>query len=92
MPQRFWVLLLGSVVGAASPASGQPTGPALTLEQCVDIALRENPRVHAAAELVLAAQARINLAKALPQPVVSFDSDCSPDHSSFTSRVNRIWG
>ena len=85
MPHRLIVLLLGSVFGASSLAFGQSSVPTLTLEQCLEIALRDSPRVHAAVEREQAAQARINQARALPQPALSYDSDLQPRPFQFLS-------
>jgi len=78
MLHRVIVLLLGTALGASSLDFGQSAAPTLTLEQCLEIALRDSPRVRAAFEREQAAQARINQARALPQPVVSYDSDLQP--------------
>ncbi len=51
----------------------------LTLNQCISIALDENPLIHASEQKYQAALARINQAKALSQPTLNVDSDLQPD-------------
>lgn len=75
---RLMLFITVGVLGAAETAVTQAVVPPLTLEQCVDIALREHPSVRATDEQVRAARARINQARALPQPTVSYDSDLQP--------------
>jgi outer membrane protein, heavy metal efflux system len=71
-----WLLL--AMLYTAGYASAQVPGEPLALEQCIEIALRDNPRVLSAREAHRASLARINQARALPQPVFSYDSDLQP--------------
>ena len=55
----------------------------LTLEQCVSIALRDNPVIKSSQDQYQAALARVNQAKAFSQPSLSYDSDLQPDPFNF---------
>lgn len=55
----------------------------LTLEQCVSIALSDNPAIKSSQEQYQAALARVKQAKALSQPSLSYDSDLQPDPFDF---------
>jgi cobalt-zinc-cadmium efflux system outer membrane protein len=83
MPLRLFALVLGVVAGGTWPVSAQSPASPLTLDQCLEIALRDSPRVRAALEREQGAQARINQARALPQPVLSYDSDLQPHPFQF---------
>ncbi|MFC1529375.1 TolC family protein [Gemmatimonadota bacterium] len=50
----------------------------LTLDQCVSLALEQNPLVLSAREEYRASLARISQARELPQPSLNFDSDLQP--------------
>lgn len=54
-----------------------------TLEQCISIALLQNPVVKSSEDLFQAALARVSQAKALSQPSLGFDSDLQPDPFDF---------
>jgi len=51
---------------------------ALTLDQCLSIAVQQNPLVLSSMQQYKAALARINQAKALAQPSINWDSDLQP--------------
>jgi outer membrane protein TolC len=55
----------------------------LSLEQCVALALRENPLFLSSLEQYKASLARVNQAKALPQPSLDIDSDLQPNIFNF---------
>jgi outer membrane protein TolC len=63
------------------PLLGQ--ADALTLEQCVSIALDQNPLIQSAREQHRASQARVSQAWAFPQPSLDFDSDLQPTLGDF---------
>jgi outer membrane protein TolC len=59
-------------------------GPAsLTLGQCIDISLSQNPLWLSAEEDYQASLARVRQAKAFPQPALAFDSDLQPGLLNF---------
>jgi cobalt-zinc-cadmium efflux system outer membrane protein len=64
----------------------------LTLDQCVSIAIAQNPLVLASHEQHRAALARINQARALPQPVFSIDSDLQPRPFHFGRSGEKYFG
>jgi cobalt-zinc-cadmium efflux system outer membrane protein len=53
----------------------EPKEKSLTLDQCVTLALQQNPLLLSSQEQYRASLARISQAKALPQPSLNFDSD-----------------
>lgn len=85
MALRSSALVLVVLAGLMPPAFAQPVIPPLTLDECLEIALRDSPRLRAALERESAANARINQATAWPQPVLSYDSDLQPRPFSFQS-------
>ena len=62
------------LLAAAQPGATR----ALSLDDCLRTALANHPLLKASGHRVEAAAARVEQAKALPQPVVSFDSDLQP--------------
>jgi len=73
---RFVVLAVAGVFGMLR-AQAAVEGP-LNLEQCIDLALRQNPLVLSSVEKLQASRARESQALALPQPSLDFDSDLQP--------------
>ncbi len=77
------------VIGVASwacpaPASAQSApSPPLTLEACLRVAMAEHPLLQASAHRIDAARARVAQARALPQPIIAFDSDLQPQPFNF---------
>jgi outer membrane protein TolC len=72
-PLSLAVALMGSAQLAA-----QPPGAPLDLEACIAEALESNPRVLQWRSEHRAALARVNAARAFPQPTVAYDSDLRP--------------
>jgi outer membrane protein TolC len=62
------------------PASAQEAtlSRPLSLEQCLSIALDNNPLILSSYQKYLASQARINIAKAWPQPSLTIDYELEP--------------
>lgn len=56
---------------------------ALTLDQCLSIAIQQNPLVLSSMQQYKAALARINQAKAFAQPSINWDSDLQPKLFNF---------
>jgi len=69
----LFVLCLPAMLAARAPAN-----EALTLEQCIAMAIDQNPLVLSSMEQARAAQARVRQAKAFPQPSINWDSDLQP--------------
>ncbi len=63
-----------------------------TLERCISEALRRNPLILSALEEHRASLARINQAKALPQPFLEFDSDLQPTFLNFKASEESYLG
>ena len=51
---------------------------ALTLKECVSLAMEQNPLIHSAREQYQASLARVRQARAFPQPSLDIDSDLQP--------------
>ncbi|MDH4217785.1 MAG: TolC family protein, partial [Candidatus Aminicenantes bacterium] len=51
---------------------------ALTLDQCITLAVQQNPLVLSSLQQYNAALARVNQARAFPQPSIDWDSDLQP--------------
>lgn len=58
-------------------------GEELTLDECVAIALQQNPLLQSSYHLHQASLARVHQAKAFSQPSVDFDSDLQPEFLNF---------
>jgi cobalt-zinc-cadmium efflux system outer membrane protein len=86
-PVALSLILLGSPVGGAA---GQDS--ALTLGQCVSIAMEENPLIRSAEEQHQASLARVRQARSFPQPSLDIDSDLQPGLTSFSEYGERYIG
>jgi cobalt-zinc-cadmium efflux system outer membrane protein len=64
----------------------------LTLQECIEIALEKNPLVLSAADYYRASLARINQARALPQPSIGYDSDLQPSLFDFGGSLESYFG
>ena len=76
-------LLWTSGVSPAGSAQASPSAEILTLDQCVDLALEQNPLVQSSQKLYQASLARIHQARAFSQPRLDFDSDLQPTFLNF---------
>lgn len=94
-PHRWYLIacaLILSVVSLpeglpASEARPQPASAAeaLSLDQCIAIALDRHPLILAAVQRHQASQARIRQAKAFPVPSLDFNSDLQPHFGDFVN-------
>lgn len=80
-PFIFSILLAGSLLFSASQEL--KTSSPLTLEDCLNLALQNNPLYLAHQHQYEASKARVNIAKALPQPELNLDYDLLPKPFSF---------
>lgn len=64
----------------------------LSLEQCISIALEQNPLILSSSEQYRAALARIQQAKAFPQPSLDYDSDLQPSLLNFRESNESYFG
>jgi cobalt-zinc-cadmium efflux system outer membrane protein len=78
--------ICGSLWTQAAKESG------LTLEQCVSIALEQNPLLLSSQEQYRASLARISQARAIPQPSLSYDSDLQPGLFNFRDSGESYFG
>ncbi len=68
-------------VSAASYSEGESqtaAGPVLTLEQCLEMALTNNPLLLSNYDQYRAARARVNIARSFPQPEILLDYPLQP--------------
>ncbi len=84
-------------IGALWPLSGQEAPgtavqPSLTLQDCVSLAMEENPLVLSAGRRHQASLARVRQARALPQPSLDIDSDLQPELTDFSGYGERYVG
>lgn len=75
-------LTLIIILLALTPLKSQETKPEenrpLTLDQCIQEAMQKNPLILSSYQQYQAALARVNQAKAFPQPSLDWDSDLQP--------------
>jgi outer membrane protein, heavy metal efflux system len=83
LTKKILYIALGAL-GAVRLAGAAATDPApLTLNDCLALALRQNPLVLSSAAQYQASLARVHQAAAFPQPVLSLDSDLQPGPFNF---------
>lgn len=73
----LWFLLLPSVLILQLQGHGQEADK-LTLEQCIEISMQQNPLLLSSYQQYQASLARVSQAKAFPQPSINWDSDLQP--------------
>ena len=61
-----------------NPSPSHGAQEELTLEQCINLALKQNPLILSSLEQYQASLARVNQAKALAQPSLDYDNDMQP--------------
>jgi cobalt-zinc-cadmium efflux system outer membrane protein len=85
-------LVAATLSGPPEARAAEETPTALTLSQCLDIALSRNPRWLSAAEDYQASLARVRQAKAFAQPALELDSDLEPNPLSFRRSGESYFG
>jgi outer membrane protein TolC len=78
MRKKSFVLLLTALFAGSLLWCQTPENTALTLEQCISLALQQNPLILSSLQQHQASLARISQAKAIPQPSIDIDSDLQP--------------
>jgi cobalt-zinc-cadmium efflux system outer membrane protein len=80
------VVLAGMALGLATllAEAQPPPAPALSLDDCLRLAMAEHPLLKASGHRLEAAQARVEQARALSQPTLTFDSDLQPRPFNFS--------
>lgn len=76
----------------AGPVHSPPAAETLTLEQCIAVALEQNPLLQSSHQLYQASLARIQQAKAFYQPSLDFDSDLQPKLFDFRGSEETYFG
>jgi cobalt-zinc-cadmium efflux system outer membrane protein len=87
---RLIVLAVLGVFGILQALAAAETP--LTLEQCIELAVRQNPLILSSFEKFKASQARERQALALPQPSLNIDSDLQPRLLDFRGSGESYWG
>lgn len=72
--------------------SQPPENNVLTLEECISIALEQNPLILSSFGQYQASLARIHQAKAFPQPSLDYDSDLQPKFFNFKDSGESYFG
>lgn len=87
-------LFMAALTAAAGLLGARPPAkePPLTLDQCLELAVRRNPLVLSSFEKIKASQARERQALALPQPTLSLDSDLQAGALDLKSSGESYWG
>lgn len=86
------ILLTAIFLSSCSLWCQQAEKESLTLENCISTALRQNPLILASLEQYRASLARVNQAKAIPQPSLDYDSDLQPGFFDFKSSEESYLG
>ena len=92
--KRFWILSF-TIITASCPIFSQTQkkdNNVLTLEECISITIQQNPLVLSSLQQCMASLARINQAKAFPQPTIDFDSDLQPKFFNFKDSGESYFG
>jgi outer membrane protein TolC len=93
MMRRKSFIILIAVLSISGPLWAQTEGNnKLTIEQCIKIAISQNPLVLSALQQYQASLARIKQAKAFPQPSLDYDSDLQPKFFDFKNQAETYLG
>ncbi len=92
MREKSHVLFILLFFACCSLWCQTPENKALTLEQCISIALQQNPLILSSLEQYQASRARISKAKAFPQPSIYYDSDLQPKFFNFKDSGESYFG
>ncbi|MFO7980906.1 MAG: TolC family protein [Candidatus Aminicenantes bacterium] len=92
MIKKFCVLFLVHVVLLSGIYGNETKNQPLSLEQCINTAIKNNPLVLSSYQQYTASLARINQAKAIPQPSIDWDSDLQPSFFDFKNTGEWYFG
>ncbi len=92
MNKKLCILFLASAVFISGIYGKDADDQSLTLEQCVNIAVENNPLVLSSCQQYQASLARVNQAKAIPQPSIDWDSDLQPHFFDFKNTGEWYFG
>lgn len=79
MKTRSVIVLILSITLLSIPLFSQESPSELTIEQCIALALQQNPLILSSLEQYQASLARVNQAKAFTQPSLDYDNDMQPN-------------
>jgi len=92
MRRKFFAMSI-SVLFVSFPIWGQtPKKDSLSLDQCIVIALQQNPLILSSLQQYQASLARINQAKAFPQPSFNSDWDVQPKFLNLKNASETYFG
>lgn len=92
MRRKLYTILITVLFIGGSLCSQTDENNDLTLEQCINIAISQNPLVLSAFQQYQASLARIKQAKAFPQPSLEYDSDLQPKFLDFKNQAETYLG
>ena len=92
MRRKFFVLFIIGTFFLFSLWGQTSKKSELTLDQCIAIALQQNPLVLSSLQQYQASLARVNQAKAFQQPAIDFDSDLQPKIFNFKDSGESYFG
>ncbi|MBN1272712.1 MAG: TolC family protein [Candidatus Aminicenantes bacterium] len=90
--RQYTFVLLLLLLFPAAVKSTQEEGPSFTLEECISIAISENPLIQSSFHQYQASLARIKQAKAFNQPSLDYDSDLQPKFFDFRGSGESYFG
>ena len=82
--RKSCILLIVILLTSCSLWCQRAENNSLTLRECINIALQQNPLVLSSLQQYQASLARVSQAKAFPQPSVNIDSDMQPKFFNFS--------
>jgi outer membrane protein TolC len=92
MGKRICILLLVSTIVFSGLFSSEKENQPLSLHQCINIAIENNPLVLSSYQQHKASLARVNQAKSIPQPSIDWDSDLQPQLFDFKNTGEWYFG
>ncbi len=92
MKRIFLCLFLCCNIASQLISQNPASGEALTLDQCIGVALNQNPLLQSSNQLYRASLARVRQAKALAQPSLDLDSDLQPRLFDFKGSGESYFG
>ncbi len=92
MRRKSFIILITVLFIGGSLWSQEEENNDLTLEQCINITISQNPLVLSALQQYQASLARIKQAKAFPQPSLDYDSDLQPKFFDFKNQAETYFG
>ncbi|OGD11442.1 MAG: hypothetical protein A2W20_08485 [Candidatus Aminicenantes bacterium RBG_16_66_30] len=86
------VIVLASFSLICVLGAQETAGTSMSLDQCLDLAFKQNPLLLSALEKYRASRARVSQALAIPQPSLDYDSDLQPRPLDFRGSGESYFG